>query len=367
MNAETRKMTPKDSTAVPKAAPDADAPARPRGGRRRLLMLSLPLALVLGGGAYWLMGGRYVTTDNAYVHQPMVSVSPDVSGRITQVMVAENQHVDPGTPLFRIDDSSYRIALAQAEADLAAARLSVEQLRANYATADARLDAARAILDVQDRELERQQRLTEKGLGSQSALDDATVTARTARNNVSLAEREKAAAAAALAGDPEVATDTLPAVQAALARRDAATRDLAHAEVRAATGGYIAQIGSLNVGQYLNAGTTAATLVEASDTWIEANFKETQLADISVGQPVDIEIDAYPGAVLHGRVDSFGSATGSQFSLIPAQNATGNWVKVVQRVPVRIRLDGADGPVLRNGMSAHVSVDTGHTNLDDLK
>ncbi|GGE41333.1 membrane protein [Primorskyibacter flagellatus] len=356
------------------AAPESITPARtepaarsPRARRRRALILSVPLVLALAGGAAWLLGGRYVTTDNAYVHQRMISVSPDVSGRITEVLVTENQTVPAGTPLFRLDDSGYRIALDSAEAQLAAARLSVAQLRAAYQTAAAQLDAAEAIKDVQQRELERQQELTARGVGSQASLDDATLANRSAANAVAVAQRQLNAAAAALGGDPEAETDTLPAVRTALSAREAAARDLAHTEIAAQTSGTVSQIESLNIGQFVAAGTGVATLVDGSDSWIEANFKETQLAALTEGQPVTIGIDAYPDADLHGEVESFGSATGSQFSLIPAQNATGNWVKVVQRVPVRIRIDDASATRLRDGMSVHVSVDTGHSRLDNLR
>ena len=385
MNARTgtiegaRKVdeTARDATAAPVAAPtapqgapaEADTPPPPAKGRgrRRLLMVSLPLLLLLGGGTAWLLGGRYVSTDNAYVHQPMVSVSSDVGGRITDVMVQENQTVTAGTPLFRLDTEDYRIALDNADAKLASARLAVAQQRAAYATAKAQLQAAEGIRDVQARELDRQKELTARGIGSQAALDQATVTERGAENAVAVAQSQLAAAAAALGGNPENDTDSMPAVRAALSERAAAARDLAQTEVRAPSDGTVSQIDILNVGQYVSPGASVATLVDSGDTWIEANFKETQLDGLKVGQPVTVEVDAYPDLELTGTVDSFGSATGSQFSLIPAQNATGNWVKVVQRVPVRIRLDEAPGAPLRDGMSVSVSVDTGHSRLDELK
>ncbi|OWU83363.1 hypothetical protein ATO6_19100 [Oceanicola sp. 22II-s10i] len=351
------------------AATDAPSPAAGKQGkrRRRLLMIALPLILLIGGGGYWLYGGRYVTTDNAYVHLPLVAVSPDVSGRITEVYVHENEKVAQGAPLFRLDDETYRIKLAQAEAALDTARLQIAQSRAAHATAVAQLEAARGIAAVQDKELERQQQLTTRGVGSQASLDDATMQARQAHNAVAVAERQVEAAAAALGGDPATETDALPAVKAAIATRDAAARDLDKTTVKAASAGTVSQLGSLNVGQYVTAGTEVATLVDSADTWIEANFKETQLAGLVPGQSVGIEVDAYPDLELRGHLDSLGAATGSQFSLIPAQNATGNWVKVVQRVPVRITLDDAPARELASGMSVHVAVDTGHNRLDALR
>ncbi|HIC65180.1 MAG: HlyD family efflux transporter periplasmic adaptor subunit [Paracoccus sp. (in: a-proteobacteria)] len=368
MNAETGKM--KDAEAVPAsaavAAQAAPVPKR-RKGRRRMLMAAVPLALVLAGGGYWLTGGRYVTTDNAYVHQPMIPVSADVSGRITEVDVTENQQIAAGAPIFRLDPEPYRIAVAQAEAALASARLAVEQQRAAYATAEAQLEAARSILEVQNREQERRQALVKRGVNSAASLDDATVATRNASNDVAIARRQRDAAAAALGGDPTAQTDDLPAVRAAIARLDAARRDLAKTRIDAPVSGTVAQVGSLNVGQFVQAGSGIATLVDANDTWIEANFKETQLQGIRTGQPVSVELDAYPDLELRGKVGSIGAATGSQFSLIPAQNATGNWVKVVQRLPVRIQLDGAPAGVLRNGFSARVSIDTGKSRLDQLR
>ncbi|EYD74788.1 Membrane fusion component of tripartite multidrug resistance system [Rubellimicrobium mesophilum DSM 19309] len=367
---------PKRIEAVPSAQPSPDAPAsapqpdearKPSRWRRRVLMFSVPVLLAAGGGYAWLTGGRYVTTDNAYVQQPLVPVSSDVAGRIVEVDVAENQQVEAGQAMFRLDPEPYRIALEEADAALAQARLSVAQLRSAYSTAQARLGAAQAIEEVRQRELERQESLANQGAASSAALDEATLAARSAENEVTLAQEALSAAAAALGGDPGIATDEVPAVQAALAAREAAARDLAKTLVQAPVPGLVAQVDSLNPGQYVAPGTQVASVVETGDTWIEANFKETQLADLRVGQPVEVEVDAYPDAPLHGTVESLGSATGSQFSLIPAQNATGNWVKVVQRLPVRISVEADPDHPLRGGMSAHVSVDSGHTRLDNLR
>ena len=187
-----------------------------------------------------------------------------------------------------------------------------------------------------------------------------------AENDVALARQGVDAAKAALGGDPSIATDDFPAVRAALAQRASAQRDLDKASVSAPVAGIVSQVESLNIGQYVTKGASVASVVEREKTWIEANYKETQLAELRIGQPVEVEIDAYPGALLHGTVDSMGSATGSQFALIPAQNATGNWVKVVQRLSVRIAVTPDPAHPLRDGMSATVSVDTGASRLDKL-
>ena len=357
---------PDEPQAAPAVAPAAVAAQAPSRWRRRVLMLTVPLLLAGGGGYAWLTGGRYVTTDNAYVHQPLVPVSADVSGRIVEVAVVENQRIEAGQPVFRLDPEPYRIALDQAEAALAEARQSVEQLRSAYATAEARLGAAQAILEIRQRELERQESLSGQGLSASTTLDEATVATQAARNEVDLAREGVNAAAAALGGDPAIATDDVPAVRAALAAQEAAARNMDKALVVAPVPGVVSQVGSLNVGQYVTPGTMVASVVQTDETWIEANFKETQLEDLEVGQAVDVEIDAYPDVMLHGTVESLGSATGSQMSLIPAQNATGNWVKVVQRLPVRIRIEADLDHPLRGGMSAHVSVDGGQSRLDSL-
>jgi membrane fusion protein (multidrug efflux system) len=350
---------------APAEAPAA-APAKPKRSRQLLLMVSLPLLLVIGGGYFWVSGGRYVDTDNAYVQQAKVAISSDVAGRIMSVAVHENQTVAAGDTLFTIDPEPYRIALSQAEAALAAAKVNVEQLRVAYSVSNAKLDAAKSALDLRQAEFDRKQTLTQKGIAADSTMDDIRLTLQQAQTAVALAEQDLANAAAALGGDPNIATEDHPAVQSAMAARDTAQRNLSKTTVVAPGAGIVSQVSSLNVGQFIATGTTIASLVETSDTWISANFKETQLSDMRDGQPVEISIDAYPGKI-EGKIASIGAATGSEFSLIPAQNATGNWVKVVQRVPVRIEFDdGSDLSLLRTGMSATVAVDTGHSTLDKL-
>ena len=348
--------------------PETDTVPDGRSGRfrRNAMMLSVPLLLALGGGYVWLTGGRYITTDNAYVHQPLVPVSADISGRIIEVNLAQNQFIAAGDVVFRMDPEPYQIDLNEAEAALDAVRQRVAELRSAYSTAEAQLEAAKAIADVEARELGRQQSLLGKGVATPTALDEAMIAAQSARNAVTLAEAGLKSAAAALGGDPSIATDDFPAVREALANRDAAARDLKKTTVLAPVAGILSQTDSLNVGQYVTTGTMVASVAENGDTWIEANLKETQLANLRTGQSAEVRIDAYPGLVLEGTVESIGSTTGSQLSLIPAQNATGNWVKVVQRVPVRIRVQSDAEHPLRSGMSARVSVDGGHSRLDDL-
>lgn len=366
MNAPVKKPAPgeakpTETTVADVAAPAADsaaAPKKKRSGKRLAIMLSVPLVLAAGGAWFLLTGGRYVETDNAYVHQHKVSISSDVAGRIVSVAVHDNQVVKAGETLFSIDPEPYRIALDQAEAALAAARVNVEQLRVAYTTAKAKLDNAQATLDIRQREFERKQNLVSQGVNAEATLDDLRLSLQTAQSTVALAEQEVASATAALAGNPQIATDDHPAVRTALAARDSAKRNFDKTTVVAPADGIVSQVASLNVGQFTGAGTTIATLVETDDIWIEANFKETQLATLAAGMPAEITVDAFPGTRLEGHVESIGAATGSEFALIPAQNATGNWVKITQRVPVVIRVDSTDTARLRAGMSAVVNVDT---------
>jgi membrane fusion protein (multidrug efflux system) len=347
------------------AAPEA-APKKKGGSRRLILMVAVPLVLAIGGGYFWLTGGRYEDTDNAYVQQAKVSLSADIAGRITAVNVAENQRVTAGTVLFTIDPQPYQIALDQANAALASARVNVEQLKVAYGTAQVQLNAAQQTLVIRQAAFDRKQSLVESGVNSDSTLDDVKLALQQAQAAVDQAKQQVAASTAALAGNPDIAIDQHPAVLAALAQVESAERNLGKTSVKAPADGIVANVSSLNAGQFVAAGTTIATLVEAKGTWIEANYKETQLADLKVGQPAEVKVDA-SGDKLEGSVASIGAATGSEFSLIPAQNATGNWVKVVQRLPVRIECPPSEQvAMLKTGMSANVTVDTGRSTLDKL-
>lgn len=348
------------------ATPAPEAAAKRRGGGRFVLMAGVPLLLLAGGGWFWLTGGRYEETDNAYVQQAKLSLSADVSGRVSEVRVTDNQVVEAGDVLFIIDPSPFKIALSQAEAALASARVNVEQLKVSVGTAKAQLQAAQATLAIRQSTFDRTKSLVTQGVNANSSLDDSRLALQQAQTAVDLANQQLAAATAALAGDASIATDDHPMVLAALAAVEQAQRNLSKTTVLAPADGIVSNVSSLNVGQFIAAGAMIAALVETNDTWVQANFKETQLAALEVGQIVDVRLDAY-AEPLHGHVESFSAATGSEFALIPAQNATGNWVKVVQRVPVRIALDDTGGEVLRTGMSATVTVDTGRSTLDKLR
>jgi len=354
----TIDMTMKDaSRPAPAAAP---APPGRRRGLRTLLMVSVPLALIGGGGYVWATGGRFQETENANLRQPRVTVAAEIAGRVTEVKVVENLAVAAGDTLFIIDPEPYRIAFEQANAALAGARLQVEQLRAAYYQAVTQETIASDSVAFLQSELDRQKALTDKGIGTTSALDTARHDLDTAREQQVSAQQGVASARAALGGDPTIETDRHPTVLAALATRDKAAWQLGLTTVRAPADGVVSQASSFKPGQMVSAGTALFTLVETGDSWIEANFKETQLTHMRVGQAAEVRIDAFPEAPLHATVESIGAGTGSEFSLLPAQNATGNWVKVTQRIPVRLTLaDDAMADRLRTGMSASVEVDTG--------
>jgi membrane fusion protein (multidrug efflux system) len=343
------------------AAPAAGEtqPTKPKRSRRTMLMLALPLALVAGGSYMWLAGGRYQETENANLRQARVSVAAEASGRIVEVDIADNARVKAGDTLFVVDPEPYRIALSQADASLAAARLTVEQLRAAYAQAVAQEAVAASEVTYLQSQFERAADLAKKGISAQSSLDEAQRDLDRAEEQRRAAQQGVESARAALGGDPEIATDRHPSVLAAQSARDKAAFDLAQTTVRAPADGIVSQASSFKVGQFVSTGTALFSLVETGDTWVEANFKETQLTHMRPGQSAEVELDTYPGVTFHATVESIGAGTGAEFSLLPAQNATGNWVKVTQRIPVRLKLDteGHDEPV-RTGMSATVEVDT---------
>lgn len=328
--------------------------------RRLILMVSVPLIMV-GAGLYaWATGGRYVGTDNAYIQQDMVSVAAEVSGRIVTVNVRENGPVKQGQVLFEIDPEPFRIALAQADANLANARLGVEQLRATYSQERAALEETEQALDYRRREYDRQSKLAGNGYATQARLDEVRNDLRAAEQGVAKARQGVAAALAGLGGDPAIPTDQHPSVMQAQAAHDRAALDLNRTRIVAPADGIASQTDRLRVGQYMATGLPALSLVETGHTYIEANYKETDLTHMKPGQTATLVLDAYPDRTLTAQVESIGAGTGSEFSLLPAQNATGNWVKVVQRVPVRLKLDNPAAVPLRAGLSVNVEVDTGH-------
>lgn len=340
--------------------PSVVAKPAPKGRGRFVAMAAVPLALVVGGGYYWVTGGRYEETENANLRQAKVSIASEAAGRITKVAVADNTLVKAGDVLFEVDPEPYRIALAQADAALATARLNVEQLRAAYSQAVAQERVAASGLDYAQSQFDRSNDLVTKGVNTKSSLDEARMDLDKAKQLHGVAAQGIVSAKAALGGNPDIATDQHPTVLSAQAMRDNAAFNLAQTTVRAPADGVVSQAASFKAGQFVGTGTALFSLVETGDSWIEANFKETQLTHMKPGQEAEIILDTYPDRTFRGTVEAIGAGTGAEFSLLPAQNATGNWVKVTQRIPVRIKLDDASAELaMRTGMSATVTIDTG--------
>ncbi|PBB95046.1 HlyD family secretion protein [Mesorhizobium sp. WSM3862] len=360
---EMEAPTKPDAAPVSAAAEPQPAPAAPRKKRRTgrfLLMVALPLALLAGGAYVWVTGGRYQETENANLQQARISIASDTAGRIVQVGIADNQTVKAGDLLFVIDPEPYKIALAQADAAVAAARLNVEQLRAAYSQAMAQQKSAKSEVDYAQSQYDRAADLAEKGINAKSSLDEARNDLDKAKQQLAVAEQGIISAKAALGGNPDIETDKHPSVMSALAARDKAAYNLSQTTVKAPSDGIVYQASSFKIGQYVSVGTPLFALVETDDTWIDANFKETQLTHMKPGQKAEIVVDTYPGRTFEATVKAIGAGTGAEFSLLPAQNATGNWVKVTQRIPVRLELTDPDAKMaLRTGMSATVTVDTG--------
>jgi membrane fusion protein, multidrug efflux system len=329
-----------------------------RGRFRIVMMLSVPVLLVAIAGYWYLSAGRYAETDDAFVQADVVSVSADVGGRVTAVGVTDNEPVKQGQFLLQLYQVNYKIALDHAEAQLAAAKLQVDGLRATYREKLADLKQAQDTMAYQQREFDRQQQLLAEHVASQSAFDAARHNLDMARQAVASTDQDIANTLAALGGNPDIATEQHPLVEQAQAQVDQAQLDLYHTTVSAPMDGTVTNVDKLPIGQYLNAAQPAFSLV-SNKSWVEADYKETDLTHMKPGQKADIEIDTYPGHTFTATVQSIGAGTGSEFSVLPAQNSSGNWVKVVQRIPVRLTIDNPDPDrPLRAGMSAYVTVDT---------
>lgn len=331
---------------------------RKRGWLRPLLMFGVPLLLIALAATWWATSDGSVSTDNAYVQQDKVGVASDVAGRIVEVAVKENQQVKAGDVLFRIDPEPYRIALEQANAAIASAQVQVTTLQASYAGTGADIQAARDSIASAQEDFNRQQQLMERGFTTRARFDQARHSVEQARASYQRAVADAAEARSKLSTGSAV-PGVNPAIAAARAQRDKALLDLSRSTRRAPVDGVVSQADRLQVGQMMMSGLPAVTIVRSSGSWVEANFKETDLNKMRVGQPAEVTFDAYPGLKLKGHVASIGAGTGSEFSVLPAQNANGNWVKVTQRVPVRIAIDETSPRQLIAGLSADVKVITG--------
>jgi membrane fusion protein, multidrug efflux system len=321
------------------------------------LMLAAPVVLAVLGAYFYLIAGRYQSTDDAYTQAATVSISANVAGRVREIDVRDNEIVKRGAVLFRLDDAPFRIAVSDARAHLAAAVMQVSSLKSAYRERPVELRAAQDTLAFAQQQKDRQARLLASGISSQTQFDQAQHALDSARQDVAGAEQQIAVALANLDGRPDIAPEQHPLVQQAQAVLDRAELDLSYTVITAPTDGVAAKVEQLQVGDYIQASTAVFALVSVRDVWIEANFKEVQLARMQPGNVATVAIDRFPGKKFRAVVTSVSPGTGSQFSLLPPENATGNWVKVVQRVPVRLQLTGADVP-FQAGLSADVTVDT---------
>ncbi len=347
------------------AQPQPQPPVRPPAARRRrvlrpLLFALLPVALAVGAYEY-VLGGQVMSTDNAYVQAQSVGVSTDVSGLVDSIEVHDNQHVKKGDVLFRLRDASFRIALEGAQGQLGAVRNQVLTQQASYRQSVVQTEQAKADLPYYETVFKRQQDLVSSVVASRANFDQAQHDLTAIRQKVAVAEAQAQAMLAQLGYDANQPMEDNPFYKQAKAAVDSAQRDLSDTVVRAPFDGTVTNVDSLQAGSYLRAAQAGFSLISDTDLWVEASPKETELTYVEPGQKAVVTVDTYPGTEWTGTVESISPASGSSFSLLPAQNTTGNWVKVVQRIPMRVRLDlSGHKPPLRVGMSVVVEVDTGH-------
>ncbi len=330
------------------------------GRNRRLLLIGGPAIIVVGALIFYLTTGRYVSTDDAYIQAARTDISTEVSGRIAEIDVRDNQFVHKGDVLFRLDTPNFTINLADARAQLAAALLKVPSLQAAYRQRMADESGARSTLDYDQREFARQTELQAQGISSRAQLDQAKNNFQSAEQQLAATQQQTASALSDLGGDPNAAAASLPLVRQAQAALDHALLQMSYTIVHAPMDGIVAKVDQVQVGDHVNAATPLFALMSRSDMWVEANFKETDLTYMRPGQHATFSVDAYPGRTFTGRVLSTSPGTGSSFSLLPPENSSGNWVKVVQRLPVRLSIDDNGEVPLAAGMSVEADVDTEH-------
>ncbi len=343
------------------AAADQVRQLRRRDRIRWVLFALLPLALIIGG--YWYVtGGQVMSTDDAYVNAQKVGISTDVSGIVQDVAVKENDHVAAGQVLYRLDPRQFQIALDNAKANLAQIALMIESMKQDYKRmiSDAAAQQAQVALDQTN--YDRAAMLLKSGTATQAVYDQASYTLQNDKSKLAALREQSQVQLAKLGGDPDIVVTQHPQYLQAKAQVDEAQRQLDHTVITAPFAGVVTDVPSIAPGKYLAASTTAFFLVDTEHVWVDATPKETELTYVRPGQPVTVTVDTYPDLEWHGVVESVSPAAAQEFALLPAQNTSGNWVKVVQRVPMRVRIDTSDKdlPPLRAGLSVIVDVDTGH-------
>jgi len=334
-------------------------PRRRRPLRRFVLLVVIPVLVIAGAGFGYALGGRYITTENAYVKSSKFAVSSDLDGRVSAVHVTENQRVRAGDVLIELDSRAHEIRLAEAEAELSRARSQVARLKVDYRASLAELEETRARISHLEKQTERYRGLSRRGIAASAQYEGAAADLSAAKRKVATQQERVKEALIAIGGDVNRPVEEHPVYLAAAAKRDEAMLWLNYTRIPAPSDGIITAI-NLEPGEYVEKGEPIFALVDDRDTWVEANLKETQLTHVHAGLKAEVEVDAYPGVKWQATVQGIAPATGAEFSILPPQNASGNWVKVVQRVPVRLRLlPNQDRPHLRAGMTAHISIDTG--------
>jgi len=330
--------------------------------RRTLLLVVLPLVALLAGLTFYLNGGRYVTTDDAYVGAQKVLITPDISGKIINIAVREGQQVAAGDVMFQIDPVPFELAVAQARAKLADAKTSHDNLVANVKLYGDTVELVNAGIALKQRDVDRKTALAKNNFGSQLDLDNSATALVTAQAQLQLVKQQQSTALNQLLGNPELPLEQFPAYLQAKAALDDAQRNLDLTTVRAPMAGVATQVDQIQLGRFVAVGTPVFAVIDTSRPWVDANLKESDFTYVAVGQTVTIDVDAFPDHAFKGTIGSLSPGTGAQFAILPPQNATGNFVKVVQRVPVRIYFDSNDKFVqkLKAGMSAYTSIDTGH-------
>ncbi len=328
-------------------------------GLRLVLLVAVPLLATLGAGAWWLSGGRYVSTENAYVKAHIVQIAPEVSGQVRRVLARDHQQVAAGDTLMTIEQRPFRLALDSAEAELDAARSQVETLRGTWREVVAELADAEARADYFRKQWQRQEDLASRGVASVAKREEAQNDARAAADRVTSVREKLQRVLVALNGDPKLPAEEHHLVRDKVAARERAALDLARTTIRAPVDGVVVNL-RVQRGEQVKAAQPLFALVVVSRPWVEANFKETELTHVRVGQKATVVLDTYPDVTWEAEVESVSPATGAEFAVLPPQNASGNWVKVVQRLPVKLRLSPKPGePPLRAGMTATVRIDTG--------
>ena len=347
--------------AVAEEAPRPVVVKRPKRGWKRPLMFALLPVALIAGGYFYVTGGQITSTDNAYVQADMEGVSTDVAGTIVEIDVHDNETVKKGQVLYRLRPDSFQIALDGAKAQLGTVHDQILTLQASYKLALAQIAQAEADLPFYQIQFKRQQDLLPSGAGTKMASDTAQHDLEAAQQRLNVAKAQAVATLAQLGGDPNQTIEQNPFYLQAKSGVDNAQRDFNDTIVRAPFDGVVTNVEAIQIGSYLQASQQAFSLISTSNVWVEASPKETELTYVRPGQPATVTVDTYPGVEWKGVVQSISPASGSSFSLLPAQNTTGNWVKVVQRIPMRVRIESVEGkPPLRVGMSVTVDVDTGH-------